>query len=105
MMRRHVPTLLMTGALAWLFFGTTWPALQERKRVQSDRTRLDQELRWRKQAAVERALWIRGAEEDPYIQERLRAVVERSPALPGPRVLTAPSEESEQGIEAGPEDP
>ena len=96
----------MTGALAWLFIGTTLPAMQERDRVRIDRNRMDRELRWRKLATEQRALWIRGAEEDPYILDRLRAVVERSPALPGPRVLTATAGGSESSeLRAGPEEP
>jgi hypothetical protein len=86
-LRRHGLTLLLTAALVAVFVASTLPALRERRRLAAERARAEQELGWEQQAIEQRELWIRGAAEDPMVQERLRAARERSPGLTGPHVI------------------
>ena len=90
LIRRLGLTVLLVGALVSLFTATTLPSLRERDRARTARARAEDDVAWRRRAAQQRELWIRGATEDAFVQERLLDVLERSPELPGPRLVSLP---------------
>ena len=88
-LRRHGLTLLLTTAMVALFIRETMPAVHERNAMRAERTSAEAELIDRKRALNEGLLWLRGAAEDPFVQERFRDAYTWSPDLQGPRVIVS----------------
>ena len=86
-LRRHGLTLLLTTAMVALYLRETMPAVHERNAMRASRSSAESELVDRKRALHEGLLWLRGAAEDPFVQERFRDAYTRSPDLQGPRVV------------------
>jgi hypothetical protein len=87
LLRRHGLTLLLTAALVVLFIRETMPAVHERRAMRTRREAAEADLLERKRALYEGLLWLRGAAEDPMVQERFRDAYTWSPDLQGPRVI------------------
>ncbi len=93
--RRYGLALLLTAALVGLFFGSTLPALAEWRQRVGERAAVEESVERQREDVRRRELWLRGAEQDPMIRERLLDARERSPDLTGPRFETTPDGEGE----------
>jgi len=86
LLRRHGLTLVLTGALVALYFGETVPALKQRATLRARRAGAEAQLMQQRQQLHEGLLWLRGAEDDPFVRERFQDAHTWSPDLPGPRI-------------------
>jgi len=86
LLRRHGLTLVLTGAMVALYLGETVPALKERASLRARRAAAEAQLMRQRQQLHEGLLWLRVAEDDPFVQERFQDAHTWSPDIPGPRI-------------------
>jgi len=105
LLKRHGLTLLLTAALVAVYIFQTVPALQERAQLRAARAEAEARLVRQRAALQQGSLWLRGADDDPFVRERFLDAYRRSPEVPGPYVQFAPpaaAEEAAAGAEARP---